>query len=86
MFCISRAQVKADDCFVGLLESWPVPSGAENFQMRDLMGRLDLENQVIKGMMGQLCLMCNYNNMLIKQWDPGHVDTGNGWAAAVAWE
>ena len=38
---------------VGLLESWPVPSGAENFQMRELMGHLDLENQVIEGMMGQ---------------------------------
>ena len=52
---------------VGLLESWPVPSGAENFQMRELMGRLDLENQVIKGMMGQLRLMHNYNNLLIKR-------------------
>ena len=83
---MSRAQIKADNSFVGLLESWPVPSEAENFQMRDLMGRLDLENQVIKGMMGQLRLVRNYNNMLIKQWDPGHVDAGNGWAAAAAWE
>ena len=70
---------------VGLLESWPVPSGAENFQMRELMGRLDLENQVIEGMMGQLRLVHNYNNMLIKWWDPGHADAGNGWAAAVAY-
>ena len=60
--------------------------GAENFQMRELMGRLDLENQVIEGMMGQLCLVRNYNNMLIKRWDPGHADAGNGWAAAAAWE
>ena len=27
------------------------------------MGRLDLENQVIEGMMGQLRLVHNYNNM-----------------------
>ena len=71
---------------VGLLESWPVPSGAENFQMQELMGRLELENQVIEGMMGQLRLMCNYNNLLIKRWDPGHENAGNGWAAAAAWE
>ena len=50
------------------------------------MGHLDLENQVIKGMMGQLHLMRDYNNMLIKWWDPGHADAGNGWAAAAAWE
>ena len=65
---------------VGLLESWLVPSGAENFQMQEFMGRLELENQVIEGMMGQLCLVHNYNNLLIKQWDPGHGNTGNGWA------
>ena len=75
-----------DNGFVGLLESWPVPSGVEQLQMRELMGRLELENQVIKGMMGQLRLVRNYNNLLIKQWDPGHVNTGNGWAAAAAWE
>ena len=68
------------------MESWLVPSGAENFQMRELMGRLELKNQVIKGMMSQLRLVCNYNNMLIKWWDPGHVDAGNGWAVAAAWE
>ena len=71
---------------VGLLESWPLPSGAEQFQMRELMDHLALENQVIEGMMSQLRLVCNYNNMLIKRWDPGHVDAGNGWAAAAAWE
>ena len=71
---------------IGLLELWPVPSGAENFQMRELMGCLELENQVIEGMMGQLCLVCNYNNLLIKQWDLGHADVGNRWAAAAAWE
>ena len=54
--------------------------------MQELMGRLELENQVIEGMMGQLRLVCNYNNLLIKQWDPGHGNAGNGWAAAVAWE
>ena len=54
--------------------------------MRELMGHLDLENQVIEGMMSQLRLVCNYNNMLIKRWDPGHVDAGNGWAAVTAWE
>ena len=47
---------------------------------------LVLENQVIEGMMGQLHLVHNYNNLLIKQWDPGHADTGNGWVAAAAWE
>ena len=71
---------------VGLLESWLVPSGAENFQMQELMGHLELENQVIEGMMGQLCLMRNSNNLLIKQWDPGHGNAGNGWAAAAEWE
>ena len=71
---------------VGLLELWPLPSGAEQFQMRELMDCLALENQVIKGMMGQLRMVCNFNNMLIKWWDPGHVDAGNGWGAAVAWE
>ena len=70
----------------GLLESWPVPSGAEQLQMRELMGRLELENQVIEGMMGQLRLVRNYDNLLIKRWDPGHVDAGNGWAMAAAWE
>ena len=71
---------------VGLLESWPLPSGAEQFQMRELMDRLALENQVIEGMMGQLRMVHNFNNMLIKRWDPGHVDTGNGWGVAAAWE
>ena len=71
---------------IGLLESWPALSGVENFQMRELMGCLELENQVIEGMMSQLHLVRNYNNMLIKRWDPGHVDAGNGWAAAAAWE
>ena len=70
----------------GLLESWPLPSGAEQFQMRDLMDRLALENQVIDGMTGQLCMVRNFNNMLIKRWDPGHVDAGNGWGVAAAWE
>ena len=71
---------------VGLLESWPLPSGAEQFQMRELMDRLALENQVIEGMMGQLRMVHNFNNMLIKWWDPGHVDAGNGWGVAAAWE
>ena len=70
----------------GLLELWPVPLSVENFQMWELMGCLELENHVIDGMMSQLHLVCNYNNMLIKWWDPGHIDTGNGWAAAMAWE
>ena len=52
--------------------------------MRELMDWLALENQVIEGMMGQLHMVHNFNNMLIKQWDPG--DAGNGWAAAAAWE
>ena len=72
--------------FVGLLEAWPVPSGVENIQMQELMGRLELENHVIEGMMGQLRLVRNYNNLLIKRWDPGHGNAGNGWAAAAAWE
>ena len=72
--------------FIGLLELWPIPLGAEQLQMQEMMGHLELENQVIEGMMGQLRLMHNYNNLLIKWWDPGHVDAGNGWAAAVAWE
>ena len=38
-------------------------------RMQELMGCLELENQVIKGMMSQLCLVHNYNNKLIKQWD-----------------
>ena len=71
---------------VGLLESWPLPSGAEQFQMRELMDCLALENQVIEGMMGQLRMVRNFNNMLIKRWDLGHVDAGNGWGVAVAWE
>ena len=72
---------------VGLLESWLVPLGAKNFQMQELMGCLELENQVIEGMMGQLHLVRNYNNnLLIKWWDPGHGNAGNGWAAAAAWE
>ena len=50
----------------GLLESWPLPSGAEQFQMRELMDRLALENQVIEGMMGQLRMVHNFNNMLIR--------------------
>ena len=54
--------------------------------MWELMDRLALENQVIEGMMGQLCMVRNFNNMLIKRWDPGHVDAGNGSAAAAAWE
>ena len=54
--------------------------------MQELMGRLELENQVIEGMMSQLRLVRNYNNLLIKRWDPGHVDAGNGWGAAAAWE
>ena len=36
--------------------------------------------------MGQLRLVHNYNNLLIKWWDLGHMDAGNGWVAAVAWE
>ena len=71
---------------VGLLESWPLPSGAEQFQMRELMDRLALENQVIEGMMGQLHMVCNFNNMLIKRWDLSHVDAGNRWGVAAAWE
>ena len=54
--------------------------------MQELMDRLALENQVIEGMMGQLHMVRNFNNMLIKWWDPGHVDAGNGWAVAAAWE
>ena len=55
--------------------------------MWELMDFLALENQVIQGMMGQLCMVHNFNNnMLIKQWDLGHVDAGNGWGVAVAWE
>ena len=77
----------ADDCLlIGLLELWPLPSGAEQFQMWELMDCLALENQVIEGMMGQLHMVRNFNNMLIRQWDPGHVDAGNGWGAAAAWE
>ena len=71
---------------VGLLELWPLPSGAEQFQMRELMDCLALENQVIEGMMGQLRMVHNFNNMLIRWWDLGHVDAGNGWGAAAAWE
>ena len=63
-----------------------LPSGAEQFQMRELMDFLALENQVIEGMMGQLCMVHNFNNMLIKWWVPGHVEAGNGWAAAAVWE
>ena len=86
-FRLSCNQHCTDDCLlIGLLESWPLPSGAEQFQMRELMDCLALENQVIEGMMGQLHMVCNFNNMLIKRWDPGHVDAGNGWAAAAAWE
>ena len=62
------------------------PFGGREFSNAGVMGRLELENQVIKGMMGQLRLMRNYNNLLIKQWDPGHGNAGNGWAAAAAWE
>ena len=54
--------------------------------MRELINRLALENQVIEGMLGQLCMVRNFNNMLIRQWDPGHVDARNGWAAVAAWE
>ena len=43
------------------------------------MDCLALENQVIEGMMGQLRMVRNFNNMLIRQWDPGHVDVGNEW-------
>ena len=50
------------------------------------MDCLALENQVIEGMMGQLRMVRNFNNMLIKWRDPGHVDAGNGWAAVAAWE
>ena len=82
--CLWRS---ADTCLlIGLLESWPLLSGAEQFQMQELMDRLALENQVIEGMMGQLHMVHNFNNMLIKRWDPGHVDAGNGWGAAAAWE
>ena len=49
------------------------------------MGHLELENQVIEGMMGQLHLVCNNNNLFIKWWDPGHADAGKGWAVAAAW-
>ena len=79
-FPVSHCFLCADHSFVGLLESWPLPSGAEQFQMRELMDHLMLENQVIEGMMG------NFNNMLIRWWDPGHVDAGNGWVVAAAWE
>ena len=85
-FPVSHCFLCADHSFVGLLESWPLLSGAEQFQMRELMDRLTLENQVIEGMMGQLHMVHNFNNMLIRWWDPGHVDTGNRWAAAAAWE
>ena len=54
--------------------------------MQELMDCLALENQVIEGMMGQLHLVHNYNNLLIKQWDPRHADAGNGWAVVAAWE
>ena len=54
--------------------------------MWELMNWLALENQVIEGMMGQLRMVHNFNNMLIRQWDPGHVDAGNGWGVAAAWE
>ena len=54
--------------------------------MWELMDRLALENQVIEGMMGQLRMVHSFNNMLIRRWDPGHVDAGNGWAVAAAWE
>ena len=54
--------------------------------MQELMGCPELENQVIEGMMGQLRLVRNYNNLLIKWWDPGHGNAGNGWVAAAAWE
>ena len=50
------------------------------------MDHLVLENQVIEGMMGQLRMVCNFNNMLIKWWDPRHVDAGNRWVAVAAWE
>ena len=69
--------------FVGIMAR---SLGGRASAMWEMMGRLELENQVIKGMMGQLCLVCNYNNLLIKWWDPGHVDAGNGWVAAAAWE
>ena len=54
--------------------------------MWELIDWLALENQVIEGMMGQLCMVCNFNKMLKKWWDPGHVDAGNRWGAAAAWE
>ena len=41
--------MKLTTALIGLLESWLVPLGAENFQMRELMGCLELENQVIEG-------------------------------------
>ena len=56
----------ADYKLLGSLESWPLPSGAEQFQMWELMDQLALENQVIEGMMSQLHLVHSYNNMLIK--------------------
>ena len=85
-FCLFLLLWHANLSFVGLLESWPLLSGVEQFQMRELMDCLALENQVIEGMMGQLCMVHNFNNMLIRWWDPGHVDTGNRWAVAAAWE
>ena len=64
---------------------------AHSFGGRELpnvgvIGILELENQVINGMMSQLSLVCNYNSLLIKWWDPGHIDAGNGWVVAAAWE
>ena len=50
-----------DWAFIGLLELWPLPSGAEQFQMRELMDCLALENQVIEGMMEQLRMVHNFN-------------------------
>ena len=40
--------------FAGLLESWPVPSGVEQLHMRELMGHLELENQVLEGIVTTL--------------------------------
>ena len=54
--------------------------------MQELMDQLALENLVIEGMMGHLHMVHNFNNMLIKWWDPGHIDVGNGWGAVAAWE
>ena len=85
-FLYQEHNLKLTTLVIGLLESWPVTSGAENFQMQELMGHLELENQVIEGMMSQLRPVRNYNNLLIKRWDPGHGNTGNGWVAAAAWE